>query len=348
MPDVIGVDRLTVQFNLLQKGERHKFNAVDDLTLDVLEGEILGIIGESGSGKSTLAFGILNLVDAPGRITAGSVHLLTGRGERVSLLELDAKSEREFRWRGIATVFQAAQSALNPITTVWEHFRETVEAHESADLSGRDARARAEELVSYVRLEPRVLDMYPFELSGGMKQRVLIALSLLLDPRVIILDEPTTALDVITQWHILEILKKINRERGVTMIFLTHDILIVSSMAHRLVVMYGGQIVEVAPTAAIYRNPQHPYTQALMQAIPTLHDDLSTRRAIRGAAVDMLALDGKCRFLNRCAVAPQVGCDGAAQKVAELFDVGTQHQARCWYATQGHRAGAEAAVAEEV
>lgn len=332
MASVIRVDELTVQFNLMQGRQRREFNAVDQVSLDVVEGEILGVIGESGSGKSTLAFGILDLVEPPGRVASGAVHLLTTDQGEVSLFELSARDKRSFRWQGISTVFQAAQSALNPIITVWDHFQETMEAHPEADLRGMGMRERAEELVSYVRLDPRVLEMYPFELSGGMKQRVLIALSLLLDPRVIILDEPTTALDVITQWHILEILKEINRERGVTMIFLTHDILIVSSMAHRLVVMYGGQIVEIAPTADIYRNPSHPYTRALMEAIPTLHDDLSTRKAIRGASVDMLKLGGGCRFLPRCEVADAVGCDGGADKVRELFPVGTGHQARCWFA----------------
>ncbi|WP_317913842.1 ABC transporter ATP-binding protein [Carnobacterium maltaromaticum] len=337
MDKIISVKDLTISFNLKQGKQIRTLKAVDQVSLDIQRGEMLGIIGESGSGKSTLAFGILNLVEAPGRITSGEVHFINGTSQQpsIDLLKIDTKNQNKYRWEEIATVFQAAQSALNPIITVWEHFYETWQAHRDAkELAVEQVRQKVEELVHYVRLDVAVLEMYPFELSGGMKQRVLIALSLLLDPSVIILDEPTTALDVITQWYILEILKKINREKGITIIFLTHDISIISSMVDRIVVMYAGQIVEIGKTIDVYKNPSHPYTKALLEAIPTLTDDISTRKAIKGNTVNMLELDGTCRFKNRCIKTELVGCDGGSDKCQELFTVEASHEARCLFATE--------------
>lgn len=328
---ILTVRELSVEFNLKQQKEIKKIKAIEQIDLDIYRGEMMGIIGESGSGKSTLAFAILNLIDAPGVIASGQVQFIKNDGQALNVLELDSQQENEFRWKEIATVFQAAQSALNPIQTVYDHFVDTYQAHttraEALDANG--LRLKVEELCAYVRLDKNVLKMYPFELSGGMKQRVLIALSLLLDPSIIILDEPTTALDVITQWYILDILKKINREKNVTIIFLTHDISIISAMVDRIVVMYAGQIVEIGKTEDVYRFPAHPYTKALLGAIPTMNDDISSKKAIVGGTYDMLKADGGCRFKNRCQRAKEVGCQGLASDSCQLFEVSETHVARC-------------------
>lgn len=311
---------------LLKQMDRGTINAVDQVSLTIEKGEILGIIGESGSGKSTLAFGLLNLIDEPGEILAGQVYYWQS-GEAVDFLSLPSQEGNHYRWREIATVFQAAQSALNPILTVEEHFYETAVAHQKTADALLDAKIN--DLLQYVRLDQGVRKMYPFELSGGMKQRVLIALSLLLDPQVIILDEPTTALDVITQWYILAILRKINQEKGITIVFLTHDLSIVSSMVDRIAVMYAGQLVEVGEVSAVMTHPAHPYTNALLAAIPSLTDAIDTRSSIQGVAFDLAKADATCRFKERCSFASRIACDGSEETCHKLFPVSNQQAARC-------------------
>jgi peptide/nickel transport system ATP-binding protein len=311
----------------LKRPFRETIDAVDNVSLTIEEGEILGIIGESGSGKSTLAFALLNLVDAPGEVLDGYVHYWKS-GQSVDLLSLDSQAGNQYRWQEIATVFQAAQSALNPILTVEEHFYETAAAHQK-NTNRTTLDDKIDDLLAYVRLDQRVRKMYPFELSGGMKQRVLIALSLLLDPQVIILDEPTTALDVITQWYILAILRKINQEKGITIVFLTHDISIVSSMVDRIAVMYAGQLVEVGEVGMVMHQPAHPYTKALLEAIPSLTDAIDTRTSIQGVAFDLSKADETCRFKERCPLAQQIACDGSKETCHILFPVNEQQAARC-------------------
>lgn len=327
---IISVKDMTVEYNVKQGKKVQKIEAISNVSLDIHRGEMLGIIGESGSGKTTLGFGILNLIDHPGEISTGSVLYMNGNQE-VSLLELTGKEEQAYRWNEIASVFQAAQSALNPIITVWDHFYDTYEAHAVNDsaLNKEDLRLHVEKLFEYVRLDKKVLNMYSFELSGGMKQRVLIALSLLLDPAVIILDEPTTALDVITQWYILDILRKINKDKGITIVFMTHDISIISSLVDRIVVMYAGQIVEIGPVKDVYERPAHPYTKALLGAIPTLNDDIHDKVAIDGNTYDMLSGGDGCRFFDRCKHAQTVGCPGKKADADTLFDVNETQKARC-------------------
>lgn len=331
MDEIIDAKHLTVCFNLKKNKKLLQVKAIEDVSIAIERGEILGIIGESGSGKSTLAFAILNLIDYPGEITEGEVCFIDGEKQQVDLLKLSPKEEMTYRWQEIATVFQAAQSALNPIITVEEHFIETYAAHRT-DWQKEQLQAHIAELIDYVRLDKSVLKMYPFELSGGMKQRVLIALSLLLDPKIIILDEPTTALDVITQWYILEILRKINREKKITIIFLTHDISIVSSMVDRIAVMYAGQIVEIGPVGKVARHPGHPYTKALLEAIPNLEDSIESRQSIKGTTFDMLEADGSCRFKSRCSLARKINCEGLPNQCHRLFSVSEGHFARCIHA----------------
>jgi peptide/nickel transport system ATP-binding protein len=252
---------------------------VDRVDLDIQSGEMMALVGESGCGKSTLAYGLIRQVTFPGEITGGQV-LFQGR----DVLDLTDEQLRQFRWNDIAVIFQAAQNALNPVMRVADQFIDTVQAHEHM-----------------VRLEPeRVLHAYPFELSGGMRQRVIIALSLLLDPSLLILDEPTTALDVVTQTYILDILKEIRNRLGLTMFLLTHDMSIVARVADRVAVMYAGKIVEVAPIRDLFYQARHPYSAGLIKAAPSLVGELTGRRPIPGSPPDFTNMPSGCRFHPRC------------------------------------------------
>lgn len=325
MKPIIEVKDLSIDFKL-KKGV---LRACDKVSLTIYEGEILGIIGESGSGKSTLASGILNLVQNPGRISEGSIMYHTKDGKTVDLLKLSTKEYAAYRWTHIASVFQAAQNALNPVLTIKEHFLETAWAHEP-NMKKEEIIQKAKEIMKHVRLEERVIDYYPHQLSGGMKQRVIIALSLLLDPEIIILDEPTTALDVITQWYIIDILRNIHKELGITMIFLTHDVSIIGSVVDRIGVMYAGQLVEYGKVEDVFKTPSHPYTYGLMHAIPSLHDNIEDRKGIPGYPPNLLNLPNKCRFTERCEIHLSGQCEGDKEKTDVLYDVKEQQYSRCY------------------
>jgi peptide/nickel transport system ATP-binding protein len=322
---ILEIKNLSVDFLLHDK----KLRACDNVSLTVNRGEIVGIIGESGSGKSTLASGILNLIKPPGRIASGEVIYHPRDGKPVDLRQLGEAEFAKHRWTNLTSVFQAAQNVLNPSLRVKEHFLETARAHDP-ELKEAAILAKARELLSQVRLEDRVLDCYPHQLSGGMKQRTIIALSLILNPDIIILDEPTTALDVITQWYIIEILKKIQREYGLTMIFLTHDVSIIGSVVDRLGVMYAGELVEYGPVLEMFKRPTHPYTSGLMNAIPSLRDDVTLRKAIPGHPPDLSQLPDACRFAPRCFAHANKLCDGNREQTERLYNSRPEQFTRCY------------------
>lgn len=322
---ILEIRNLSVDFDLHGK----KLRACDDVSLTVERGEILGIIGESGSGKSTLASGILNLITPPGKVANGEVIYHPPNGPSVNLRELSERELAKYRWTHLTSVFQAAQNVLNPSLKIKEHFVETVLAHEP----GRklpEILKKGEELLGQVRLEPRVLDCYPHQLSGGMKQRAIIALSLVLNPEIILLDEPTTALDVITQWYIIDILKKIQQQYGLTMVFLTHDVSIIGSVVDRLAVMYAGQLVEYGPVKDMFKRPTHPYTAGLMHAIPSLNDDVAKRKAIPGYPPNLMQLPSSCRFAPRCVGYLDKCCDGSREKTNTLYCSRPSQFTRCY------------------
>ncbi len=292
--------------------------ACDNISMTIYKGDIVGIIGESGSGKSTMASGILQTIKPPGKISEGEIHYHAPDGTTVDLLQLGPDDYQKYRWSKIATVFQATQNVLNPSLLVKEHFLETAWAH-NPNLKENEIIEKAKTVLTQVRLEERVLNSYPHQLSGGMKQRTIIALSLVLEPDVIILDEPTTALDVITQWYIIDILKKIHHERGITMIFLTHDVSIIGSIVDRIGVMYAGQLVEYGKVEHVFKTPKHPYTYGLMHAIPSLKDDITKRRAIPGYPPNMLRLPNICRFAPRCQVHIEGNCDGNKELTDQMY-----------------------------
>ncbi len=305
---IIDFENVTVDFELYDR----VLTATNDVSLSIYKGEIIGLVGESGSGKSTLASTILNIVNSPGRITAGKVKF---KGENI--LDYNKKQLNQYRWGKVAYVFQAAQNSLNPVLTIKEIFLETVREH-TDHVNEDEWVAKIRKLFEYVRLNAeQVLPAYPHQLSGGMKQRVIIALSLIMDPDVLVLDEPTTALDVVTQAYILDILKVIHEELGITMIFLTHDIAVIAKVADRMAVMYGGKVVEAGTVDDIFYDSRHPYTRGLIKAAPSLVDDIRHRRAIPGIPPDLTIKDDSCRFLPRCHVAQNGGCDGVGLVVRE-------------------------------
>ena len=286
---------------------------------------ITALVGESGSGKSTLASALLALVANPGVIRGGAV-LFEGR----DVLKLKSEDLRQFRWRDVSLVFQAAQNCLNPIFSVGDQIIETYRAH-GDQRPERSLLAEAAEYLRYLRLEPdRVLRCYPHEMSGGMKQRVIIAFALLLKPKLLVLDEPTTALDVITQDYIFDILVNLHKEFGLTMLLLTHDIAIVSKVADYVGVMYAGRLVEMADVYTMFKRSVHPYTRQLVAAAPSLIDNLDDRRAITGSPPDLLDLPPGCAFAPRCDCLA-----GRCDDPPPMVDLGQGHLVRCFRA-DGH------------
>lgn len=270
-------------------------------TFDLKRGESLALIGESGSGKTTLGLSLVRLLPAAARITKGQVTFQ--RGDRtIDLLALNEEGLRRFRWEDCAMVFQGAQSALNPVLSIRDQFADTVRAHRR--MGSREIDERARQLLKMVQLDPeRVLRSYPHELSGGMRQRVLIAMSLLLDPEILILDEPTTALDILTQRAIIDVLRRLKEELGFATIFVSHDLSLAAELADRVATMYAGRIVEQAPVDEIFYRPAHPYTSALLDAVPAVLGGDEKLSSIPGSPPDLRNLPSGCPFHPRCAFA---------------------------------------------
>ena len=293
--------------------------AVDDVDLNIRRGEIVGIVGESGSGKSTLALAILRLLPTMARIMKGSIYY-NGR----DLVTMDERELRKIRWHEISIIPQAALNALNPTIKILDHFMETAKAHGIKDKKW--VIERSSKLLELMRLEPsRVLYGYPHELSGGMKQRVLIALSMLLDPKLLILDEPTTALDVLTQRFIIDLLKDLHKKTNITMIFITHDIAVIADIADRTAVMYAGKIMEFGDVFTVFKKPKHPYTKALIKSIPSLIGDVKEMRSIPGTLPDLVNPPKGCLFSPRC----EYAMDICFRKDPPTIDLG-DHLVKCW------------------
>jgi len=268
--------------------------AVDNMDLAVYKEDVIGIVGESGCGKSTLAMSILNLIPSPGYIRDGLI--IFDRG--INILNLNEEELNRFRWEKISMVFQAAQNTLNPVVKINEQLNDIISAHPNINTSIRE---RVIELFKLVKLDPeRVLNVYPHQLSGGMKQRVAIVMALILEPPLLILDEPTTALDVLTQKQILETLKELHKTKNISMILITHDLSIVAEIAERIAIMYAGKIVELASIDEIFYNSKHPYTKGLLKAAPSIVGDIESLVSIPGSPPDLSSLPKGCRFNDRC------------------------------------------------
>ncbi|MBO3801852.1 MAG: ABC transporter ATP-binding protein [Candidatus Brockarchaeota archaeon] len=269
--------------------------AVNNVSINIRNREALGIVGESGSGKTTLALSLLNLVPSPGKITSGKL-IFDGK---IDVLSLSDEELRAFRWKQVAMVFQGALNSFNPVLRIGDQMLETIMEHEK--VSKQEALERISRLLKLVRLEPnRTMKAFPHELSGGMKQRAMIATALLLNPRVLILDEPTTALDVISQKYILSILSDLKKKLEISMVLLTHDLAICTELVDRIAVMYAGRIVEVAKMEDLFLKPRHPYTMGLLRAVPSVVGDVRKLEPIPGAPPDMFNLPSGCPFHPRC------------------------------------------------
>jgi peptide/nickel transport system ATP-binding protein len=275
--------------------------AVESVSFDVAAGDVVGLVGESGSGKSVTGLSILGLIDPPGRIVAGSVRLA---GQE--LVGLDRETLRTLRGRRVAMVFQDPMSMLNPVLTIATQMRLALEAHER--VSRQAARARSIAALTAVRIPDAAarLDAYPHQFSGGMRQRVAIAIALLHRPALIVCDEPTTALDVSIQAQILTEMRSLVRDLGTALIWISHDLATVSSLARRILVMYAGRIIEEGPTAAVLRGPRHPYTRGLLQSLPSRAEPGRDLAQIPGSTPSLLRLAEGCAFRPRCSQATDV------------------------------------------
>jgi len=317
---VLQVRDLQTTFDLSLK---QSVRAVDGVSFDVFAGETLAIVGESGSGKSVTSLSIMRLLPKDvGRVSAGSIKLMGREITQVSDAEM-----RDIRGRDIGMIFQEPMTSLNPVHTVGQQIAEMVIRHRSVGKS--KARARAIEMLDLVGIpEPkRRVDNYPHEMSGGMRQRAMIAMALACEPRILIADEPTTALDVTIQAQMLELMKDLQDKLGMAIIFITHDLGVVAEMADRVVVMYAAQVVETAGVDEIFRNPKMPYTAGLMNSIPRLGASLHKKRleAIPGVVPVLTALPSGCRFHPRCGYATEA-CSATAPS---LEDAGGGHMIRC-------------------
>ena len=267
--------------------------AVDGVDLALQEGEVLGLAGESGCGKTTIANAVLQILRPPARIAAGSI-LFEGE----DILGKSTDDLRRYRWRNVSMVLQSAMNALNPVMRVGDQFVDAMRAHEK--INRKRALARAGELLELVGIDHRRVSSYPHQLSGGMRQRVVIAMALSLEPELIILDEPTTALDVVVQREILQQVEALKRDFGFAVLFITHDLSLLLEFADRIAIMYAGEIVETAPAARLAENPQHPYTQGLLRSFPPLSGPLTQLTGIPGSPPDLRDPPTGCRFHPRC------------------------------------------------
>ena len=318
---VLDVQNLRVEFPT-RKGV---LTAVDDISLQIRRGEILGVVGESGAGKSMTGMSILGLLEPPGRIAAGTIHL---SGDRID--ELDDRAMQSVRGRRIGAIFQDPLTSLNPLFRVGDQLVETIRLHTDLDKSA--ARERAKELMREVGIpavEERI-DSYPHQFSGGMRQRIVIALALCAEPELIVADEPTTALDVSIQAQITALLKRLCRERGTAVMLVTHDMGVIAETADRVAVMYAGRLAEIGSVDDLVRRPRHPYTTGLMGSIPSLRKDVEELQMIPGSMPRLNAIPPGCAFNPRCSHAgPR--CRTEVPKIAREETTG----AACWLAQTG-------------
>jgi oligopeptide/dipeptide ABC transporter ATP-binding protein len=320
MTRVLDVRDLRVSFPAPDGG---RFHPVDGVSFSLDRGETLALVGESGSGKSLTSLALVRLIPPPGRVDPGSTILLEG----TDVLGLEGEALRRIRGRRIGMIFQDPMTSLNPVFTVGDQIAEGVRAH--LPVSKADARARARALLQEVGIpDPSArLDAYPHQLSGGMRQRVMIAIALAAEPDILVADEPTTALDVTVQAQILEVLDRLRRARGMAVLLITHDLGIVAGRADRVAVMYAGQIVEEAPTPELFARPSHPYTQGLFASVPRLTGPVQRLTPIGGTVPPPTAWPSGCRFRPRCPKAFE-----KSELPPELLPVGPEHRMRCWLA----------------
>ena len=303
--------------------------AVDGVAFEIGAGETVGLVGESGCGKSVTALSILRLVRPPGRIEPGSAISFDGK----DLVTLDEKSMRAIRGARISMVFQEPMTALNPVFTVGDQIAEVVRIHHAG--TKREAWDRAVKMLETVGIPDAAqrANDYPHQLSGGMRQRVVIAMALVMNPALVIADEPTTALDVTIQAQILELLGELQRKFGTSILLITHDLGVVAETASRVIVMYGGEVVEESPVAELFAHAHHPYTEGLLAAMPRVGHDRERLATIPGTVPPPTAWPSGCRFHDRCAYA----WDRCTTEHPPLYQIGERHVSRCHLAAEPQR-----------
>jgi oligopeptide/dipeptide ABC transporter ATP-binding protein len=326
MTRVLDVRNLRVSF---PAADGRRFHPVDGVSFTLDRGETLALVGESGCGKSLTSLALLQLVPPPGRVDPGSTILLGGDTD---VLQLRGEALRRIRGKRIGMIFQDPMTSLNPVFTVGDQIAEGVRAH--LPVTKAEARARALALLQEVGIpDPAArLDAYPHQLSGGMRQRVMIAIALAADPEILVADEPTTALDVTVQAQILEVLDRLRRSHGMAVLLITHDLGIVAGRADRVAVMYAGQIVEEAPTAELFAHPSHPYTRGLFASVPRISGPVERLTPIGGSVPSPAEWPSGCRFRPRCPQAFE-----KSELPPELLPVGPDHRMRCWLAEEPDR-----------
>lgn len=313
---LLNVENLTMHYTT-RKGD---VAAVDDVSFFLREGESIGLVGESGCGKTSVALSLLKLLPDNARILDGHIWL-----QDLDLVPLSEKEMNAVRWDRISMVFQAAMNALNPVYRVDEQITEALE-HCWGKVSKEQARERIAQLFEMVGLDPALMSSYPHEFSGGMRQRAIIAMALACNPDIIIADEPTTALDVIVQDHILQELRNVQQMLGMSMIYISHDIAVIAEVSDRIGVMYAGHMAEMASATDIFKNPQHPYTVALMSAFPSIKGEKTELVVVAGEPPDLLYPPSGCRFHPRCSYATEI----CRQEQPPFEEKSKDHFVACW------------------
>ena len=313
---VLEVHNLRTYFETL----RGYVKAVDGITFSLEKGEALGLAGESGCGKTTTAISILKILPFNGKIVDGKILF-----ENMDLVELDENTMREkIRWKGISLIFQGAMNALNPVQKVGDQIVEAIKTHEH-DMEKSEALDRARKLLELVGIDPSRINNYPHEFSGGMRQRSMIAMAIACNPKVLIADEPGTALDVIVAAQVLKLLKELNKKLNLGMILITHDLSIIADTCEKTAIMYAGKIVEYSNVVTIFKEPLHPYTQGLIKAFPNIDAPKTRMSSIEGSPPDLLNPPTACRFHPRCKYAMNI----CKEKEPEYIDIGKSHYIAC-------------------
>jgi peptide/nickel transport system ATP-binding protein len=326
--NMLEVSQLTTTFTL----HRTEFNAVDGISFSVAKGETLGIVGESGCGKSVTSLSIMGLVKPPGKVTGEKI-LFDG----TDLLNLKNKEMRRIRGNDISMIFQEPMTSLNPVYRIGDQIGESLKIHK--DLKGKELKNKVVELLKLVGI-PRpdeIFYNYPHQLSGGMRQRIMIAMAMACEPKLIIADEPTTALDVTIQAQILELLKELQNRKGMSMILVTHDLGVVSEVCDRIVVMYAGKIVEIGTVEEVLNDPQHPYTKGLLASLPKKGLRQKRLNYIKGQVPAPTNWGKGCRFSDRCPYA----FEKCLAELPPLINIREQQKSACWLAAEGRSVNAE-------